>query len=236
MRGLKTAIGETLSPRYMVLGLVFATVWMVLLAISDYPVDEWAGVVMLSYIVLWVAMSVIVTILKYALRWQLVYARSLRRQLKDEASDGERSGRGVDLVVTLVLASIMMTPVGLASALTVVVASRLGFPPLSSTLADAGLTMLGIGSALVAMYLVFSSAILMSASKRLERPPDDVPLIVNTAFINRRLREVPRYGGPVSQSIHQYGLGAPPEGIRLDVERLRELVGEQLPTVARAKV
>ena len=223
MRHVRNIAANLVPVRDVPLALLCTTVWLIALALTEYPADEWVGVVVLAYLVMWTSVFIVLGALKCAFKWLYEYGRSVREQMGGEIKgDGELPRVG-QIVVKLVLAAIGCAPIGLAAVLTSFVVVHLGFPPMATVIEIAGLSVLLYSSAVILLFFGSSVAILGSVSWYLRRRP----IKLHARVPMNRQRIVPK---PYLIA-HRWAIR---EVIQEEQQPLRELMVD-LPVVARAR-
>ena len=164
MRPIRNIATRLFPTRHAPLALLCITAWLIALSLTQYPAEEWAGVVVLAYLLTWAAGLVVLATLKLAFRWLYGFGRSVRERLGGEVKgDGELPRIG-QIIVMLVLIAIGSAPVGLAAVITTYAVGHLGFPPMTTAIELAGLSILIYSSAVILLFFGSSVAILGSVS------------------------------------------------------------------------
>ena len=140
------------------LALVYGTIWLFLLWISEHPLEEWAVTSLALYIALWASKEILFRLGLFALRRQLEYGKRVMGNAGVEIPENLSMERnfGIRLLSTSVILLMFAVAVGTSLSLGIPGAALLGVTPLAHYFSWIGWALLGVGLAGLSLFFIIA--------------------------------------------------------------------------------
>ena len=135
--------------RIIGISLIIAAFWCFVLYLTDYPVESWAGVAAVGYIMIFGVQFIVSRINTFALRNTYAYTVATfgERDTDEPISNGERWT--AEIVGTAFVLAVGYITAGLALMLTSLIIQVAGLPALDSSILKGNLVMAGVSLCLI---------------------------------------------------------------------------------------
>ena len=132
--------------------LINAVMWCLILYVTDYPAESWAGVAAVGYIMTFGVVTVVSRVNTFALRKTYAYTVATfgERDPDESISDGQR--RTAEIVGTAFVLAVGYISAGLAIMLTSLIIQVAGLPAIDSSLLNVNLALGGVSLCFIAGF------------------------------------------------------------------------------------
>ena len=156
---MKSAINKRRVVVHIVQALIYATAWLVMLWMSEYPLNEWVGVAALGYLAWYASNTLVSGAVRFALARVYKYAVSIHGEPDRHAKVSKRTERAVGFLAALLIYGVGFTTSGFMFILTWLGMIALDFPMLDTNIKLVGLVSVMLG--LLMMLIPLTTAIYM---------------------------------------------------------------------------
>ena len=161
---MKSAINKKRVVVHIVQALIWATFWLAILWINEYPLNEWVGVAGLGYLAWYVAQALVDNTTRFALARAYRYAVGIYGEPDKHAKVSKRTERTVGFLAALLIYGVGFTTSGFMFVLTWFGMIALDFPALDTNIRLVGLVSVTLG--LFMMLIPLTTVIYMLALSR----------------------------------------------------------------------
>ena len=163
---MNTVLREMFSIPQIVASLCIAAIWLAVALAEDYPAEDWAGIVVIGYIVWRISNEVVFRAAQLGVRKVLSYAHSVYHRKGLNPPSGSSNGWVVHMIAAAYLYSLGFIVSGVMIIIPPEIIKAVELPPLEFS-QSFGLILIGAGALFVIAFfgLVLIRLLLMDRSK-----------------------------------------------------------------------